>query len=184
MHNETDFASESPAAAGPPHPLQKIANILAAVGTIWIFGLMLLVVSDVLGRNFFNRPITGVAELAARSVASIVFLQLAAAICSGRMTRSDFLLQMIGRRSQGAVRALEVGNVLAGCLLFLALAAISWPELAQSYQSAEYLGVQGVFTVVAWPFRALIVLGSVFAAVAYVLCIPGLLRRPATGAAA
>lgn len=184
MHNETDFASETPAAAGPPHPLQKIADVLAALGTVWIFALMLLVVADVLGRNFLDRPITGVAEFAARSVASIVFLQLAAAICSGRMTRSDFLLQIFGKRSPGAVRALEVANVLAGCVLFVFMAVIAWPELAQSYRSAEYLGVQGVFTVVAWPFRALIVVGSAFAAVAYLLCIPGLLRRPAAGVAA
>jgi TRAP-type C4-dicarboxylate transport system permease small subunit len=185
MHpNELELVSEVPAAAGPPHPLQAPANVVAAVGTLWIFALMMLVVADVVGRNFLDKPITGVAEFAARSVASIVFLQLAACICGGRMTRSDFLLNIIGKRSPGAVRALEVANVVVGSLLFLALAAISWPELAQSFQDAEYIGVQGVFTVIAWPFRALIVGGSVFAAVAYAAAIPGLLRAPAQGAAA
>jgi TRAP-type mannitol/chloroaromatic compound transport system permease small subunit len=178
VHNEPDLTSEAPPATGAPHPLQTPANVVAAVGTVWIFVLMLLVVADVLGRNFLDRPITGVAEFAARSVASIVFLQLAAAICAGRMTRSDFLLQIIGKRAPGAVRALDVVNLVVGALLLLALAVIAWPELAQSYTTAEYLGVQGVFTAPAWPFRALIVLGSAFAALAYLLCIPGALRQP------
>lgn len=180
MHNEPDFASETPAVAGLTNPLQGFSNVMAAIGTVWIFGMMLLVVADVLGRNFFDAPITGVAEFAARSVASIVFLQLAAAICSGRMTRSDFLLQIIGKRSPAAVKALDVFNVLVGALLFAALAVISWPELTEAYKSAEYMGVQGVVTVVTWPFRALIVVGSAVAALAYLCCIPALLRNNLT----
>lgn len=177
MHNEPDFASETPAVAGLTNPLQGLANVMAAFGTVWIFGLMLLVVADVLGRNFFDAPITGVAEFAARSVASIVFLQLAAAICSGRMTRSDFLLRILGKFSPGVVKALEIFNVLVGALLFAALAFISWPELVEAYQSREYMGVQGVLTVITWPFRALIVVGSVVAALAYLGCIAALLRN-------
>ena len=185
MHNEPDFASETPAAAGLTNPLQGIANVLAAVGTVWIFLMMMLVVADVLGRNFFDAPITGVAEFAARSVASIVFLQLAAAVCSGRMTRSDFLLRLIGQRSAGALKALEVLNVVVGALLFLLLAWIAWPELQEALQTSEYFGVQGVYTVPTWPFRALIVAGSVVAALAYLTCIPSLLKQPApTGASA
>lgn len=185
MHNEPDFATETPAVASLTNPLQGLANVLAAVGTAWIFLMMLLIVADVLGRNFFDAPITGVAEFAARSVASIVFLQLAAAVCSGRMTRSDFLLRIIGQRSPNTVKVLEVINVIIGAFLFFALAFISWPELTEAIKIHEYFGVQGVFTVVTWPFRALIVLGSVAAAVAYLTCIPSLLRQtPYTGAQA
>ena len=175
MNNDPD-----PAAA-VKNPLQGPAHVLAAVGTVWIFVLMLLVVADVAGRNFLDAPITGVAEFAARSVASIVFLQLAAAICTGRMTRSDFLLRMIGRRSPGALKAIEVLNVAVGALLFVALAAIAWPEFTAALRAGEYFGVQGVFTVPTWPFRLLIVVGSVFAALAYLACIPALLRLPAGG---
>lgn len=182
MNHEPDFASETPAVAGLTNPLHGVANVLAAVGTVWIFLMMLLIVADVLGRNFFDAPITGVAEFAARSVASIVFLQLAAAISSGRMTRSDFLLRVIGKRSPATVKVLEVLNVVIGALLFLALAFIAWPQLTEAIQINEYLGVQGVFTVVTWPFRALIVLGSAVAAVAYLACIPSLLHAPSTGA--
>ncbi len=178
MSNEPDLAAETPVATPVKNPLLGPANVLAAIGTAWIFVLMLLVVADVLGRNFLDAPITGVAEFAARSVASIVFLQLAAAICTGRMTRSDFLLRMLGRRSPGAMKAMEVLNVVVGALLFLLLAAIAWPEFTAALQAAEYFGVQGVYTVPTWPFRLLIVVGSVLAAVAYLACIPALMRLP------
>ncbi|QRR32920.1 TRAP transporter small permease [Hydrogenophaga sp. YM1] len=178
MHKPAEPATEGGAPApADPHPLQGIARTLAAAGTVWIFLMMMMVVADVVGRNFLDRPITGVAEFAARSVASIVFLQLAAAICSGRMTRSDFLLRLIGARSLGALRVLEVGNALLGCLLFVALAFIAWPELSQAWRTNEFFGVQGVYTVPTWPFRALIVGGSLVAAGAYLLQIPSLWRH-------
>lgn len=157
--------------------LQIPANVLAAIGTVWIFGMMLLVVADVVGRNFLNLPITGVAEFAARSVASIVFLQIAAAICAGRMTRSDFLLRILKNKIPRVAQFLEILNVMVGSFLFIALAVIAWPEFSESVSTHEYFGVQGVFTVSTWPFRAIIIVGSLFAALAYLLCIPNLIKQ-------
>lgn len=177
VNNEPDFASATAAAPGLKNPTQGISNVLAAIGTVWIFLMMMLIVADVLGRNFFDAPITGVAEFAARSVASIVFLQLAAAICAGRMTRSDFLLRIVGKRAPRVAKMLEIFNVLVGAFLFFALALIAWPALTDSVKSHEFFGVQGVFTIPEWPFRGLLVLGSLIAAVAYIACIPALLRQ-------
>jgi TRAP-type C4-dicarboxylate transport system permease small subunit len=178
VHNEPELAVEGASGApADPHPLEGIARVLAAVGTVWIFLLMLMIVADVVGRNFLNTPITGVAEFAARSVASIVFLQLAAAVCAGRMTRSDFLLRLIGARSIATLRVLEVFNALLGALLFAALALIAWPELADAWRGNEFFGVQGVYTMPTWPFRALIVGGSLAAAAAYLFQIPSLWRH-------
>lgn len=154
----------------------SLSNLMAAIGTTWIFALMLLIVADVIGRNFLNKPITGVAEFAARSVAAIVFLQLAAAIMAGKMTRSDFLLRLLLRWSPRAVSLLEVAFAIVGSFLFAALAYISWPELLQAWTINEFFGVQGVFTLPTWPFRALMVIGSAMASVAYLMTIPGLLQ--------
>jgi TRAP-type C4-dicarboxylate transport system permease small subunit len=183
MSVDVDMLQEGGATVAPAHPMGRVAEVLAAIGTLWIFALMLLVVADVVGRNFLNAPITGVAEFASRSVASIVFLTLASAICSGRMTRSDFVPRLFGARAPGLVRALEVGNALLGVLLFAALAMIGWPELTRSWQGNEYFGVQGVVTMAAWPFRALLVGGAALASLAYLLAIPALWRLPqkATG---
>lgn len=181
------MAADTDLEAPPPvnrHPLDTPANLLASLGTIWIFLIMCLVVADVIGRDFLDAPITGVAEFSARSVASIVFLQLAAAVCSGRMTRSDFLLNMIGKRSPAAVTALELLNAVVGAALFASLAAIAWPEFVNSWASGEFYGVQGVYSVPAWPFRGLIVAGSAAAALCYLLTLPGIVRRHGAVAAA
>jgi len=181
MAADTDLEAPQSAAT---HPLNIPASLLASMGTIWIFLIMCLVVADVIGRYFLNAPITGVAEFSARSVASIVFLQLAAAICSGRMTRSDFLLNLIGKRSPKAVVALDVVNALVGAALFTALALIALPEFQTSWGNNEFYGVQGVYSVPAWPFRGLVVAGSVAAALCYLLSLPGIIRRASGQASA
>ncbi len=185
MNVDVDELREGgPATATTRGPMRRVSEVLAAIGTLWIFALMMLVVADVVGRNFLNAPITGLAEFASRSVASIVFLTLASAICGGSMTRSDFVPRLLGARAPGLVRALDVANALLGVLLFAALAAIGWPELVRSWQGNEYFGVQGVATMVVWPFRALLVGGSVVAALAYLLAIPPLWRSPQRGSSA
>lgn len=186
MNHEPDdpnFDSETPEARRDL--FHRLSNLFAAIGTLWIFSLMFLIVADVVGRNFLNRPITGVAEFAARSVAAIVFLQLAAAIMAGKMTRSDFLLRLLMRWSPRAVTLLEVSFAIIGALLFAALAYISWPEWMQAWSGDEYFGVQGVYTIPTWPFRGLLVIGSVMASVAYLMTVPDLLQRApgSTGAA-
>jgi TRAP-type C4-dicarboxylate transport system permease small subunit len=164
---DPDF--DAPAVSAPRSPFERFADFLAAVGTVWIFLLMFLIVADVLGRNFLNKPITGVAEFAGRSVVAIIFLQIGSAISSGLMTRSDFMLRILGRRSERLVCALEAVYAVLGAALFALLAIISWPEAAQAWKGNEFFGVQGVFTMPLWPFRWLIVLGSGMACCAYLL---------------
>lgn len=178
MNHETDKPNIV-SAIPTTHPdlFHRLSNLFAAIGTLWIFALMLLIVADVIGRNFLNKPITGVAEFAARSVAAIVFLQLAAAIMSGKMTRSDFLLRLLSRRYPQAVTMLEIAFAFVGAFLFAALAYISWPEWMQAWSSNEFFGVQGVYTLPTWPFRALMVVGSAMASVAYLMTVPDLLQR-------
>lgn len=139
---------------------------------------MFLIVADVLGRNLFNSPITGVAEFAGRSVVGIVFLQLGAAIVRGRMTRSEFLLRRLPLRLQ---RLIEGLFALVGVGLFAILAYISWPEFMVAWQSNEFFGVRGVYTVATWPFKLLLVVGSVMAAIAYLLLALSFIKQPAEG---
>lgn len=157
--------------ASPPPPqrsaLVLVAEFMSSIGTIWTFGLMLLVVADVVGRSFFRLPITGVAEIAGNSIVAIVFLQLSAAIAAGRMTRADFLLGRMRETRPAVARLIDSLFALIGAAVMALVAYASWPGFVDSYQSAEYFGVQGTFTVLTWPFRGVIVIGAVLAAIMY-----------------
>lgn len=146
--------------------LGSIAAAMSAVGTVAIGVLMLLVVADVIGRNFLNYPITGVSEIAARSVVAIVFLQVPAAILQRRLTRADFLVRRIERVSPRTVALIEAVFCICGAIVFALILWASWPKFIESWQSAEFFGVQGVWTIATWPFRAITVLGAATAVLA------------------
>ncbi|SLN10275.1 Tripartite ATP-independent periplasmic transporters, DctQ component [Roseivivax jejudonensis] len=146
--------------------LGSAAAALSAVGTIAIGALMLLIVADVIGRNFLDAPVTGVSEIAARSVVAIVFLQVPAAILQRRLTRADFLVRRIETASPAAVSAIEAVFSVVGAIVFALILWASWPKLPESWATAEFFGVQGVWTIPTWPFRGITVLGCALAVMA------------------
>ncbi|MFW2543326.1 TRAP transporter small permease subunit [Primorskyibacter sp. 2E107] len=146
--------------------LGSVAAAMSAVGTASIGALMLLIVADVIGRNFLDAPITGVSEIAARGVVAIVFLQVPAAILQQRLTRADFLVRRLKSSSPLLVAWLEALFCLAGAVVFALVFWASWPKFQSAWLSAEFFGVQGVWTIPTWPFRAITVVGCAVAALA------------------
>ncbi len=145
--------------------LQGILNAVAAIGTVWICFLMLLIVADVVGRNFFQFPIVGVAEIAARSVVAIVFLLLpAVALNDTRIMR---------KWSAASVHLLDSLFSATGAVLFAIVAVAAWPDTYQSLQSAEFFGVRGVWTLPTFPFRLIVVLGSAATSLAFAVSALG-----------
>ena len=168
MADDIDLAALDAAAAPQPFdPVRMLLDVLAAAGTVWTFALMLLICADVIGRSFFNAPITGVAEIAAHSVVGIVFLQIGATIHGRRMTRADFLIDRIARAAPRLGHAIEALFLLVGALVMAFIAQAAWPGMWTSMGLREFFGVQGIFTVPTWPFRALIILGGAAGALAY-----------------
>lgn len=160
---------------------EHATNVLASIGTLWIMLLMLLITADVMGRNLLDQPITGVAEIAGRSVVAIVFLQLPAAVRTNSLTRSDFLIERIGRFSPKARLLLEILFTLTSAIVFMVLAWAAWPEFINSWKTAEFFGVQGIFTIATWPFRGLMVLGPFAASLASLIVLSCLVSKNTHG---
>ena len=61
--------------------LDEVADVVMGaanvVATLWILWLMVLIVSDVIGRETIGQPIAGVPEMVKFSIVGIVFLQIA-----------------------------------------------------------------------------------------------------------
>jgi TRAP-type mannitol/chloroaromatic compound transport system permease small subunit len=165
MSENSDLAAiEHGGARGPSDPLGVFANLVAAIGTIWTFLLMFLIVADVVGRSFLSMPITGVAEIAAHSIVAIVFLQLAAAVHARRMTRADFLIERLHVDAPALAAGIEAVFLFIGAMIMLIIAYAGWTPLAAAWTGNEFFGVRGVFTIATWPIRAIILFGSVLAA--------------------
>lgn len=134
---------------------------LNALGSVWILLLVLMVTSDAMSRSFFSRPIAGVTELIQVSIIGIVFLQLADAIRTRRLTRTDSFLTLLHAWRGRVAWALEGSFFLLGAVYMVLGLWGSVPLLAEAWERNSFLGNEGVFTVIVWPMKAIIVIGLV-----------------------
>jgi TRAP-type mannitol/chloroaromatic compound transport system permease small subunit len=145
--------------ASMPLGLHHLMRAMNALGTLWILGLMVLLNSDVIGRNFFNAPILGVPEMTSLSIVGIVFLQLADTLRCGRFTRADVLLDALKQSRPAAADALQALFHAVGALLMLAILWAAWAPLLESIRIFEYVGAIGSFQIPVWPIRLITLLG-------------------------
>lgn len=152
-----------------PLGFHHLTSALNAIGTAWIFAIMILMTADVFGRNLFNTPIRGVIEIVSLSIVSIVFIQLADTLRTGKFTRADAALGALLLRRPPLGRFLQGVFHLAGAALLATICFASWSLLVESWQNGEYLGAIGDFQAPVWIMRALIVFGSACTAITFVL---------------
>ncbi len=158
-------------AYGAPLPwqFQRVGRVLNALGTLWIVALMLLINTDVLGRNLFNAPVRGVTELVALSIVGIVFLQLADTLHSGRFTRADVLLDRLKRTRPVFAARLQCAYHLVGAALMAVILWAAWAPLVEAIKIREYVGAIGDFTAPVWPVRLIMLVGLAATLVTFVL---------------
>lgn len=129
---------------------------LNAVGTFWIFLIMLLMNVDILMRFLFSAPIDGVTEIVELSIAGIVFLQLGDAVRAGRLTRSDGLYNKIVASRPTLGHVLGAFYALSGAAFFIAILFGAVPTLIEAYERNYYAGNEGIFTIPIWPIRLIL----------------------------
>lgn len=154
---------ETPAAPGQPLPLRWLDAITAAanvVGSLLIFGLVLLIGADVAGRNLFGAPVSGVPEMVSLSIVAIVFLQAPMALKAGRMTRSDGVLGSLRRRVPRVAAALETLFDGFGIVVLAAILYAHWPILVRSWERNDFVGAIGDFTAPTWPVKLMLLIGA------------------------
>lgn len=142
-----------------PFGFQRLTQALNALGSLWIVALMLLINTDVIGRDFFHAPLRGVTELVSLSIVGIVFLQLADTLATGRMTRADVLLDRLKRRTPWLADALQALYHLVGAGLMAVILWAAWQPLVESIRIQEYVGAVGDFTAPVWPVRLIMLVG-------------------------
>jgi len=174
---ESDAAAGLPA-RGPDAVLRWSLSAFNAIGTLIIFGLMLLINGDVWLRELFNRPIDGVPEMIELLIVAIVFLQLGDAARAGRLTRSDGLFNFVLNRKPRAGRFMGAIFDLLGAAFMLLILWGTWPIFIEAYEKNLYVGDIGRFNAPTWPVKLIIVIGCAmvllqFVAFAWRYILPG-----------
>lgn len=155
----------------------RFTGVLNAIGTVWIIVLMVLINSDIIGREFFRAPVRGATELVSLSIVGIVFLQLAHTLWVGRFTRAEvFIGPLVARRPKWGY-LLQAIYHLTGAALLVVIFYSSWPLFWQAVAIGEYVGAAGDFTAPTWPVRFIILLGSLCTAITFILLALSDLRK-------
>lgn len=134
------------------------ANIL---GTALIVGLVLIICIDVVGRETIGLPVSGVPEMVTLSIVAIVFLQVPHALSSGRLTRSDGLINLLHHRMPRLANTMETTFELLGAIVVATIAFAHWPILIRSIERGDFVGSVGNFTFPTWPVKLAILVGAV-----------------------
>lgn len=144
---------------------------LNSLGSLLIFGMMLLICSDVGARWLFNHPIYGVAEIVSLTIVAIVFLQLGSTLRHQRMARADIFIDGFIERSPRLGHLLQALFNLLGLATCGVIFAATGPLFLGAWREGEYLGVQGLFTAPIWPIRLIVLIGALVTAIQYLLHI-------------
>jgi TRAP-type C4-dicarboxylate transport system permease small subunit len=137
-----------------------VGDGLAAVSTLLIAVLMLIICADAVARNTMGASLPLVSELGASLLVAIVYLALATTIRANRLARTDMVLGALAATRPRIAALLAALYDLIGAVL---LALICWAgvlSLVKDYNGALYIGIQGVLTFPTWPFALAFVAGT------------------------
>ena len=160
---------------------RRAVDGLAAVGTLLIVVLMLLICADIVARNLLGSSLPLISELGALTLVVIVYLQLAATVRADRLPRTEVLFALLQDARPRAAALLAACFDLAGATLVGLIAWSTVRILEKDLASHEFIGVPGIATLPTWPFRALILVGVTVAAVEFLLRTLAALRAAASG---
>ena len=138
---------------------RRTVDGLAALGTLLIGVLMLIICADAVARNTMGASLPLVSELGASLLVAIVYLALAATVRANRLARTDMVLGALAASRPRLAALLSAIYDLIGAVLLALVAWAGFLTLAKDYQGGMYIGIQGVLTFPSWPFGLAFVLG-------------------------
>ena len=179
--NDDNVASPDGEAAetGLERVWRWLVEAFAALGTVMIGVLMVIICADIFARNAMGASLPLVSEGGALLVVTLVALQLAATVRAGRLARTEDFIVPIAEASPtiGAILVAFYNVVGAALLGVIAWASIRVVE--KDLAASEFIGITGMGTLPTWPFRVLILAGFAVAAIEFAVRVYVGLREAA-----
>jgi len=114
--------------------LSKIEDLFALLAAVSIFVLMLLGISQVLGRQLFDMPIPGYIDFVELSMVTFAFLAVAYCQRLGGHVRMDLFVRLLQGRSRWL---LEFVTTTAPIFLVLVLMYFGWTHFMRAYEFGD-----------------------------------------------
>lgn len=133
----------------------KLNYILHKISSMLLVLLMFLTAADVVGRYFFNMPITGTYELTGLFLAIMIFYSLGTGQIFKDHIEIDFFTKKMPMKAQNMIRC------ISSFVLFILVGLTSWQLFA--YARRLYVGAEttGDLSIPLYIFPALIIFGSI-----------------------
>ncbi|MBT8169839.1 TRAP transporter small permease [Phaeobacter gallaeciensis] len=162
--------------------LSRVADTLAiasnALGTLVVLALVIILNVDVIARGLFSSPLKGTYEMVQFSVVLIVFLQLADVVRVDRLTRSDGFLSVIQHRRPTLAKSMRrIINAVSAIFMGL-IAYVTFPEFLHMWNTQDYFGVPGLFTLPWWPVKLVISVGTALSCLIFIFKVISAQDRP------
>lgn len=148
--------------------LRVISTVLTTVAALCLLALMALTFADVVGREFFNKPLTFSVELTKLAMGLIVCLAFGTTTVSARHISVDLIQSFVGKRVSGLLQR------LSSLLLMLFFGVLAWGLLGKAQQFAsDGLATQVLFLPIAPVVYAMSAACLAAAAIAAVMIVVG-----------
>jgi len=138
---------------GPERIVTVFARALNYLSAVWLAGVALLIVYDVVGRELFLAPFQGTNEIVSNSVLSILMLQLPLSILTRGSLRTTILYGKVRLRGKRVIDGLSYALAL---VLFAVIAYGSWPNMIEGWAIHEMEG-SGNIQIPVYLIRTLVV---------------------------
>jgi TRAP-type mannitol/chloroaromatic compound transport system permease small subunit len=148
-------------------PLAILTSGMNAIGTILVLFIMIVILTDVIGRGLFRAPLSGTVEIVSMSIAAIVFLQFPSTLRAGRVIATDGFIDWLHERSVRAEQFCLAAYHLLGGIMFSVVCRYVVPLVIGVWNDNEFYGNIGVFTFTKWPVFSIIAFGSAVMALQY-----------------
>lgn len=170
MNQDNDTAASPDGGAlesGLERAWHRLVEAFAALGTVLIGVLMVIICADIIARNAMGASLPLVSEGGALLVVTLVALQLAATVRAGRLARTDVFILPVSIKLPTVGAALNAVFDLVGAMILGLIAWASIRVIEKDIAAGEFIGITGMATLPTWPFRVLIMAGFAVAAIEF-----------------
>lgn len=150
--------------------MKFLQRVVALAASVLIFGLMLLTLADVIGRNLLNHPIRGATELTEVGLVMLSFLLFPLLAAEGRHIVAD-VADMFQSRLLDLLQLLLTAGL--GCWFF---GLISWRTWLMAERSARYHDVTASLGIAIAPVLYVVAVLAGFGALCFLLPLRDLPR--------